>query len=98
MLIGGSAAPAEIGPNRPTSAPAHWDRNEAHAGFSVRAILAGCAFALLVSVGAANGVGAEPPPSGGDAHQEGCRLIDDEAERLRKEYRDIVSANAGAPG
>lgn len=58
----------------------------------VRAILAGCALALLVSVGAADGAGAERP-TGVDSASAGCRLLYDEWHRLRQEYIAIGYAN-----
>lgn len=64
--------------------------------FGMRATLGAMALALLVTVGGTAGVGAERPPSGGDSHQQGCRALYDQAERLRNEYKQVATANPGS--
>lgn len=64
--------------------------------FGARVAIGALAVALLVTVGTANGVGAERPPSGGDSHQQGCRAIYDRSEQLRAEYKQVGIANPGS--
>ncbi|HEX5500123.1 MAG TPA: hypothetical protein VFX03_12885 [Thermomicrobiales bacterium] len=59
-------------------------------------MIAALAAALVVTVGSANGVGAERPPSGGDSHQQACRALYDRTEQLRNEYKDVASTNPGS--
>jgi hypothetical protein len=53
------------------------------------------ALAVLLSVGTANGVGAERVPSGGDSHQQGCRAIQDRSRQLLDEYKLLGYASNG---
>jgi hypothetical protein len=65
--------------------------------FRSKGLVVSLALALLVSVGTAIGAGAERPPSGGDSHQQACRALYDQAEKLRDEYKQVGTANPGSP-
>lgn len=60
-------------------------------------LLAALGLALLVSVGVAANAGAEQPPDGGDDQQQACRVVYDNADRLRSEYLQEALADPLSP-